>query len=1187
MRSRLLAATFLAAAWCAPVHAEIVARPTPTAGAVIDVKTGEEIAFVDSAGWHGVDITQAVLSGDTLRTNALGQLAVLFADQTQIRVGRNTTLVVKEVGPAGARLAMPAGAIWARAARGGSGVTIDTPAAAAAIRGTDWSLAVGPDGRTTLVVMEGAVELSNPQGSVTVRQGEAAVAAIGEKPTKIILVDIDDREQMLFYVSLRGAYTFLPASPLPSRSMLAERRRLAGQPDEALSTDDLVTRAELAISFDGVAAAEAAVATARARRLSAGQAARLDLVEALIAGARTRYGDAARLFARALPRLDPGRRDVAAYGGYFARALADPSRVEQPPAMTSGGPYAALAEAYAVGHQTNPRAAIAVIERAERRWPDEAVLPAVRAMFALLDGDREGMRAAVERAVSLDPENPVVLHARAEYRSGILSDLPGAEADLKKAIALQPGNADLWNSLGLLYQERGATREAEAAMRRAIELEPEDPVSYVNQSILYLDQNRLDEAKTMIDEVGRRDPAFHVVHLARGRYHLARGENDLAIQEFLKASVANPAYSNALLLLSAAYYQNGDFEPAAQALENAARLDPNDPSVPLFATAIAIDQYRSDEAIESARHALELQRLRGGVYASVGASRETGSTVANAFRFAGLDAWGRAYSDIAFDPFVSTGYIDQAISGTPNPFFTAGSYGQENPDYVDSPQSFSSLFQGLLLDPLSISAPSKQLQIVRAPFLEAEIGAGYAFGDGEGPTASVQVQGFSQTPIPVSVAVAANLRRFDQDSSTFFDDPNSATVLVGATPTPNDRALLFGTYSESETGYTGEPNFLGDAADVTSARAGQLGLGWSHTIGDRNVVNAALYAARSHVETSQILLPILTRFDSNLERGSYLAALNHMVALNDAVTLRYGVEAGHVTADDTTTINFANVVFDTTDSRTDTTFGRLYTDVIAKPTDALTLEAGVVAAVLDETGDDPDPTIEPRVGLAFAAFEGHTVRLAAMRETLIPSALTLGPVGVVGIQSAVSPVETGGQVDTLAVRWDAEWSSRFFTSLEYRRQYLGDVSIDPPAALPFDLDEGTIDRVSLTANAAVGGGFGLFGTVAYARSEGEQDSDGAGVPFIPDWSARAGLTFVHPSRFKATLAATYVGERDSNDGATLGDYVTVDSSLSWESPDRTFQFELSGYNLLDEDFTIASGVPGWGRTVIGTATVRF
>ncbi len=66
--------------------------------------------------------------------------------------------------------------------------------------------------------------------------------------------------------------------------------------------------------------------------------------------------------------------------------------------------------------------------------------------------------------------------------------------------------------------------------------------------------------------------------------------------------------------------------PAEQALENADRLDPNDPVTSNFETAIAIDDYDSDRAIESAQEALRRSRARGGDYAPLSANRDAGST---------------------------------------------------------------------------------------------------------------------------------------------------------------------------------------------------------------------------------------------------------------------------------------------------------------------------------------------------------------------------------------------------------------------------------------------------------------------------------------------------------------------------------------------------------------------------------
>src|SRR5262249_18010720 len=155
----------------------------------------------------------------------------------------------------------------------------------------------------------------------------------------------DDREQMLFYLTLRGGFTFMPASPLPMQKMRSERSRIEAKAPDARTAEDWLTLAEVQMSFDGRWEALKSLARARELTLSATQSARADLIEALIAGAEKRYDDAARLFSRAEPALDPQRRSIAAYGGYYSRSLRNPDHVETPPTSITG-PYAAVMKAY-------------------------------------------------------------------------------------------------------------------------------------------------------------------------------------------------------------------------------------------------------------------------------------------------------------------------------------------------------------------------------------------------------------------------------------------------------------------------------------------------------------------------------------------------------------------------------------------------------------------------------------------------------------------------------------------------------------------------------------------------------------------------------------------------------------------------------------------------------------------------
>ncbi|MQX62757.1 TonB-dependent receptor [Sinorhizobium meliloti] len=1202
MRGRRTGALLAAVTLFAPLWAlaEPVPRPSPAAGSVIARKSGEEVRFVDVSNWRVVDLSQDLLPGDVLRTNATGALAVLFRDHTQIRLGRNTALRVKQIGAGDTNLGLESGTIWARAERGGEGLVIDTPAAAAAIRGTDWTLTVGTDGKTSLVVLEGVVELSNAYGSVTVKQGEGAVAAIGSAPAKIVIVTPKDREQMLFHLSLRNAFVWMPATPFSVPEMRRERARIEASPAASRPAEEWLTLAEIYLSLNGRDKAQAALAEAASRGLTRSQAARADLVKALIAGSSNRYEDAARLFARAERGLDPSRRTIAAYGGYFARGLADPARVEEPPRNASGR-YAGMARAWTAGFREDIPAAIAVIKKAEQQYPDDPTLPAARAQLALLLDDRDELRDGVERALSIDPDDPTALEARAHYRYHIDNDLEGALADLERALKTAPGSSSIWNSLGLVQGARGDNRAAEAAFKQAIALDPLDPVSHANLAIQYMDEMRMAEAKREIDTALSVDPSFDVALVARGRYHMQNGEADKAVEDLLAGSTANPAYSNAQLLLAAAHYEKGDRIPAAQALDNADRLDPNDPVVATVRTAIAIDAYDADAAIRNAQEALRRTRAKGGDTAALGANQEQGSTLNDAFRLQGLDAWGQYYGDAVFDPFTGASYVDQAVRGSVNPFFNAYDFAANAVTNTVNTASFSALIQGLLIEPHMLASRERTVNLLRSPFFETELGGGFiANEDHTGWVGEAAVRGFTVSPFPISVygtfqweeprdAVESGGARLERDLRII-----GGNGYVTASPTPDDRIVAFANYSDVEE----TQQFLPVPPDleIGDESSGIIsGLAWSHTFGYRNVGNAALFFKELRTVDSLAVRDATGTGNLEIEakERTYIAAMSHMYGDGD-LTWRYGLEGGKMRSDNR--VAFTSVppppvqpspIFDS-----DTyAVAKAYIDGLYEITPDLKVEGALFARYIDDVNDN-DIRLEPKLGIAWAPAEGHWLRAALQREGYNFGSATLAPVGIVGLQPNQFLIGTEGYADTLALRWDAEWSDWLFTAVDYQHQEIRDGSIATPVTSPFlpltdfHFDKGRLDRVAVTANMALGHGFGLSATVARIESEDLSAGAGGDLPFLPEYSGQVALTFVNTANVKTTVAANYVGER--TDGTTtLDDFWTLDAALQWEPFDKRFEVELAGFNLLDEEFDIRDGLPGWGPTVKGTVKVRF
>ncbi|MFQ5804375.1 MAG: FecR domain-containing protein, partial [Candidatus Methylomirabilales bacterium] len=160
--------------------------------------------------WQPARLHQGLLPGDMVRPARGSRVAILLADESQIKVNANSTLELKEIPPPRGKpvsvaagllktiLNLFSGEIWVRSP--GEPLEIRTPAATATIRGTELNLSIGPAVESRLAVLEGTVEFHNPKGSLLVKAGEQATARIGDAPRKTVLVNpIDAIQWSLYY----------------------------------------------------------------------------------------------------------------------------------------------------------------------------------------------------------------------------------------------------------------------------------------------------------------------------------------------------------------------------------------------------------------------------------------------------------------------------------------------------------------------------------------------------------------------------------------------------------------------------------------------------------------------------------------------------------------------------------------------------------------------------------------------------------------------------------------------------------------------------------------------------------------------------------------------------------------------------------------------------------------------------
>jgi predicted Zn-dependent protease len=110
-----------------------------------------------------------------------------------------------------------------------------------------------------------------------------------------------------------------------------------------------------------------------------------------------------------------------------------------------------------------------------------------------------------------------------------------AEQCLRRAIALQPGNARFYCHLGILLTRANRHPEAEASLRKAIQLKPEYALSHYELGKLLVYSNQLPEAAQELEQTVTRDPALSAAYYQLGRVYARLGEKEKsagAIAEF-------------------------------------------------------------------------------------------------------------------------------------------------------------------------------------------------------------------------------------------------------------------------------------------------------------------------------------------------------------------------------------------------------------------------------------------------------------------------------------------------------------------------------------------------------------------------------------------------------------------------------------------------------------------------------
>jgi tetratricopeptide (TPR) repeat protein len=1128
--------------------------------------------------WRAVRVGDALAGGDFVRTGDGSKLGLLFADQTQLRLNENSMLQIKPAAPppAPTGVRLNSGRAWTQAKPQLTPTaapsrppqfSIDTPSATLSIRGTDWEVEVGPNGRTQLAVLHGAVEMANEHGAILAQAGEGGVAEVGKPPVKIVLVRPRERVQWV------SAQRFDPARHLRwhGEKSTAELRALSetgSAIDRAGALLDLGRWREARQRF--VAAAPdplAALGVAMADLL-------LDVEKPAEVPASVRGDHRARLAQVSLAAKEGRVGD--------ARKL-----LGEPGAAPDAGPLLATAELRMVEGRLAD--AIALTQRAEREFPRSARAAAESARYLLLDDRAPEAAQAAARGRALDREDPDALLAEAAV--GLFNgDSAAVFGSLESMTKARPEDSRGWLGLGVAQAERENVSPAREGLERARTLAPRDPRPWGELGTLEAFADRFGPAAGAFEEALRRQPDDYASLTGRGFMKLKQGETDAALEDFLKASLIEPNYARARLYAGVAYYQLGRYAAAMEEFARAAELDPRDPLPHLYSAIAHGDFFDPSRAVAAARAALERMPYLKSLN-QVANNQKGVANVGTSLSFWGMREWATSYAQNTDYPFWGGSHL-----------FLADMY---DGAFIKN----SELFQGFLADPTVFGASTRYQTLVHRPGHYQALTL-TAARDREVTefVPRVTLNGYTNSLSPIAYFLELDQRNADSRSDEFDYQSKTPSITAALGWKPTHDLRLFAFYNRDDTSSEFQNTTIRDLrfTNPTSDSA----IGGSYYFTPTAMLQAR--AGRNKIEGTQDwqqtvgAFNVLGHFDD--EEDSHDEQIGFTWRPNDGWQVQLGAEQAKNPEASALTFSFAGappVARDAAKIDEKSEVGYLSLKRLFSPTAMLQLDVAHTdySKVLDgtllqggvQTNSVTTFTREgwtPRVGVTLSPADRHLLRYAYQHWIRTSSPATLAPVATAGIPLDETFVRFGGELHRNAAKLESEWNPRLYTELSadfqrarnletidlslsevlanlvrIRQKSLTEVTDFYAGASPQETTNAalnstaTMDQARFAVNAIVSDRQTV--TFAYANTDSTMTLAGDDRYFLPRHQVRFGTTWVGPSRWRFAFEARWRSEAWTfvDISQKRDEYWNGAASAYWETTDKRLSFAVFAKEL--------------------------
>ena len=181
------------------------------------------------------------------------------------------------------------------------------------------------------------------------------------------------------------------------------------------------------------------------------------------------------------------------------------------------------------------------------------------ALLSAAPGETPHFRVSPSTELNEPGKKQVSTEARQLAKTAVLAmangDLPAAQRDFAKVLALAPDNVPTTINLGLVaYRQKNYT-VAEKFLQKAIRLQPDTGLGWLILGVVHYDQDKLDAALAALAQAALLEPKNATVHQYLGVTVGKKGWLSGAEDELRKAIEIDPLYAEAHFNLAVFYLQ--------------------------------------------------------------------------------------------------------------------------------------------------------------------------------------------------------------------------------------------------------------------------------------------------------------------------------------------------------------------------------------------------------------------------------------------------------------------------------------------------------------------------------------------------------------------------------------------------------------------------------------------------------